>query len=65
MREMMDYYAHSTGTSAILERLAALRPTMLACQHGSAYRGDGAALLRELAGRIDGGCNSASAGAAR
>jgi hypothetical protein len=46
MRGMMDYYAHATSTSAILERLAALRPAMLACQHGSAYRGDGAELLR-------------------
>ncbi len=50
MRKAMDYYAHATRTQAILERLAALRPTTLACQHGSAYRGDGAALLRELAG---------------
>ena len=49
MRKPMDYYAHSTGTAAILNRLAALKPTTLACQHGSAYRGDGAALLRELA----------------
>lgn len=49
MREPMDYYAHSTKTGTILERLAALNPTTLACQHGSAYRGDGAALLRELA----------------
>ena len=45
----MEYFAHSTGTTAILERLAALEPTTLACQHGSAYRGDGGALLRELA----------------
>ena len=44
----MDYYAHATSTSTILERLAKLQPSMLACQHGSAYRGDGAALLREL-----------------
>ena len=65
MRGMMDYYAHATGTSPILERLASLRPSMLACQHGSAYRGDGAALLRELAGRIESGSASASAGAAR
>jgi hypothetical protein len=28
---------------------------MLACQHGSAYRGDGTALLRELAGTIESG----------
>ena len=65
MRGMMDYYAHATSTSVILERLASLRPSMLACQHGSAYRGDGAALLRELAGKIETGSASASAGAAR
>ena len=62
MRGMMDYYAHATSTSAILGRLARMRPSMLACQHGSAYRGDGAALLIELARRIEGG--AASAGAA-
>ncbi|MDX1981878.1 MAG: MBL fold metallo-hydrolase [Bryobacteraceae bacterium] len=56
MRGMMDYYAHATGTTAILERLAGLRPSMLACQHGSAYRGDGAALIRELASAIESGC---------
>ena len=55
MRGMMDYYAHATSTTAILERLAALNPAMLACQHGSAYRGDGAALLRELSARIASG----------
>jgi len=53
MRGMMDYYAHATSTSAILERLADLHPSLLACQHGSAYRGDGAALLRELAATIE------------
>lgn len=53
MRGMMDYYAHTAGTPAILERLAVLHPSTLACQHGSAWRGDGAALLRELAVRID------------
>jgi flavorubredoxin len=52
MRGMMDYYAHGTGTAATLERLARLNPSMLACQHGSAYRGDGAALLRELSERL-------------
>lgn len=49
MRGMLDYYAHGSGTGAILERLAELAPSTLACQHGSAYRGDGAGLLRELA----------------
>ncbi len=58
---MMDYYAHATSTSAILERLASLRPSMLACQHGSAYRGDSAALLRELAGTIERGNGNLSA----
>lgn len=54
MRGMMEYYAHATSTSQILERLARLGPSMLACQHGSAYRGDGAALLRQLAAILDG-----------
>jgi flavorubredoxin len=48
-RSPMDYFAHAPDTSAILERMAALRPTTLACMHGSAWRGDGAKLLRELA----------------
>jgi flavorubredoxin len=65
MRGMMDYYAHATSTTAILERLAELRPSMLACQHGSTYRGDGASLLRELAFRIESGSSNAFAGAAR
>ena len=55
MREMMDYYAHATSTTAILERLAGLCPSTLACQHGSAYRGDGVALLRELAATLEKG----------
>ncbi len=53
MRAMMDYYAHAASTSAILERLASLQPSTLACQHGSAYRGDGAALLRELSATVE------------
>ena len=61
MREMMDYYAHATSTPATLERLASLQPSMLACQHGSAYRGDGAALLRELAATVERGNSKLSA----
>ena len=53
MRGMMDYYAHAANTSVTFERLACLRPSLLACQHGSAYRGDGAALLRELATSVE------------
>jgi hypothetical protein len=33
----------------MIERLAETNPTTLACMHGSAWRGDGARLLRELA----------------
>jgi len=48
-RHQMDYYAHCPDTTAMLEKLAAERPAVLACMHGSAWRGDGAALLRALA----------------
>ncbi len=47
-RAPMDYYAHAPQTGTTLARLADLAPTTLACMHGSAWRGDGAALLREL-----------------
>jgi len=48
-RQPMDYFAHAPQTRGILERLAHEAPTTLACMHGSAWRGDGARLLRELA----------------
>ena len=48
-RKPMDYFAHTPSTRAQLERLAREAPTTLACMHGSAWRGDGARLLRELA----------------
>ena len=48
-RKPMDYYAHAPQTRATLERLAREAPTTLAVMHGSAWRGDGARLLRELA----------------
>jgi hypothetical protein len=49
----MDYYSHAPDTSAILERLAREQPTTLACMHGSAWRGDGAGLLRALARTLE------------
>lgn len=52
-RGAMDYYAHSPDTGTMLERLAAEQPQVLACMHGSAWRGDGAALLRELARTLE------------
>ncbi len=47
-RNMMDYYSHTRNAHAMFERLAATNPTTLACMHGSAWRGDGAGLLRAL-----------------
>lgn len=47
-RQPMDYYAHSPQTAATLEKLARENPTTLAVMHGSAWRGDGASLLRAL-----------------
>ena len=48
-RQPMDYFAHAPQTTATLLRLAELKPRTLACMHGSAWRGDGGALLRHLA----------------
>ena len=51
-RTPLDYFAHGPNTGRILERLAGEKPTTLACMHGSAWRGDGAALLRALAAKV-------------
>jgi flavorubredoxin len=48
-RQGMDYFAHAPQTTSTLVHLAQQRPRTLACMHGSAWRGDGAALLRHLA----------------
>jgi flavorubredoxin len=48
-RALMDYYAHAPDTAEILLRLARHKPGTLACMHGSAWRGDGGTLLRQLA----------------
>jgi flavorubredoxin len=49
MRRVMDPFAHGPDQNAHLERLAALAPRTLCCMHGSAWQGDGAALLRAQA----------------
>jgi len=51
-RGAMDYFSHTTQARALLEKLASTSPTTLACMHGSAWRGDGAGLLRALADRL-------------
>lgn len=48
-RQAMDYFSHTKNARALLERLASTKPAILACMHGSAWRGDGATLLRGLA----------------
>jgi flavorubredoxin len=52
-RQPLDYYAHARDSRALFERLASTRPRTLACMHGSAWRGDGAALIRALADRVE------------
>lgn len=53
-RHRMDYFSHTKHARQMLERLASTSPTTLACMHGSAWRGDGAKLLRALADAICG-----------
>jgi flavorubredoxin len=52
-RHAVDYFSHTSRARDLLERLAAAGPTTLACMHGSAWRGDGAKLLRALADRLE------------
>lgn len=47
-RKEMDYFSHTKHTRSLLEKLAATKPTTLACMHGSAWRGDGEKLLLSL-----------------
>jgi len=47
-RHQMDYFSHTKNARELLEKLASTNPITLACMHGSAWRGDGAQLLRAL-----------------
>lgn len=47
-RHELDYFSHTRNARSMIERLASTGPTTLACMHGSAWRGDGAKLLRAL-----------------
>lgn len=51
-RQALDYYAHAPNSGALIEKLASTAPRTLACMHGSAWSGDGAALLCALATRL-------------
>ena len=47
-------YAPIHGAAALLDKLAATEPEVLACMHGASYRGDGAALLQRLGAALNG-----------
>ena len=51
-RHAMDYYAHGPNTRRRAGKLAQANPGTLACMHGSAWRGDGAGMLRALAAEL-------------
>lgn len=51
-RAAMDYFSGTPSARPLLEKLAAFEPATLACMHGSAWTGDGGALLRRLADRL-------------
>lgn len=52
-RGLMDYYSHTKNVRSMIEHLAGAKPRTLACMHGSAWQGDGAALLRALGTRLE------------
>jgi flavorubredoxin len=52
MRSALDYFSQTRQVSELMEKLALTSPSILACMHGSAWQGDGAALLRQLAARL-------------
>ena len=52
MRGGLDYFSQTRQVTELTEKLAATSPRILACMHGSAWQGDGAALLRQLAKRL-------------
>lgn len=52
LRQRLDYYSHSSSSGQILKHLAEQKPSTLACMHGSAWHGNGEALLLKLAETI-------------
>ncbi|HJW96333.1 MAG TPA: MBL fold metallo-hydrolase [Thermoanaerobaculia bacterium] len=47
-RHAMDYYSDTRRARPVFDALAAFAPHTLAVMHGSAWRGDGSALIRQL-----------------
>ena len=53
MRGALDYFSQTRRVDELMEKLAVTSPRVLACMHGAAWQGDGATLLRQLAGRLN------------
>jgi flavorubredoxin len=51
-RKAMDYFSHTLNARTLLAKVASTEPRTLACMHGSAFEGDGAALLGALSDAI-------------
>jgi flavorubredoxin len=47
-RKALDYFSHSTKATQLLDKLAQENPAVLACMHGSAWKGDGHSILKAL-----------------
>jgi len=48
LRQALDYFGVTRRAPELVEKLARLEPRLLACMHGYAWEGDGAALIRGL-----------------
>lgn len=53
-RQQFDYFSQTRDVHVLIEKLAAEKPRMLACMHGSCWTGDCAGLLRALGKRLGG-----------
>ena len=53
VRRKLDYISNPRGARPHIERLAKHRPEVMACMHGSAWRGDGARLLNRYADALE------------
>ncbi len=52
-RKTIDYFSQARNVRQVMARLASARPKTLACMHGSAWQGDGSALLTALGEALD------------
>ncbi len=54
LRQGLDYFSGTRRAPELAEKLARLEPRLLACMHGYAWEGDGAALIRRLGQALGG-----------